>query len=40
MQLFSHGVGGCQRPEKKVYRYVVNQNGSRDNKYLGFSLMV
>lgn len=40
MQLFSHGIGGCQRPKEKVHRQTVNQKSSRDNEYLGFSLMV
>lgn len=34
MQLFLHGVGGRQGPEEKLYRYVINQNGSCDNEYL------
>lgn len=38
MQLFSHGVAEHQGPE--MHRYVINQNGSSDNEYLGFSLMV
>lgn len=28
------------RARRKVQRYVFNQNGSCDNEYLGFSLMV
>lgn len=32
MQLFSQGVEGCQRPEEKVHKYVINQTSSCDNE--------